>query len=163
MVRAAAQSGIDRPEITSGDVRDLIAYLYTLNYFNEPGDFGEGRRSFWEKGCGTCHSVRGEGKSVGPALRKGSPVYMSWAMWNHGTGMTREMADRGIQTPTFDRKSMADLLAYIRGRRVEGWPESGSGIPGNAKTGRNLFVARGCQRCHAIDGRVYAEKADPLA
>ena len=89
---------------------------------------------------------------------------MSWAMWNHGTGMTREMARRGMEPPTFDRVSMSDLLAYIRGRRVEGWPGPGGGIPGNARAGRNLFVAKGCQSCHAIHGaggRIGPALSDP--
>ncbi|RMG45358.1 MAG: hypothetical protein D6723_18520 [Acidobacteria bacterium] len=156
MLELMRRRGMPLPTFTPEQMRDLITYLYYLNYFNEPGDAHRGQELFSAKGCIHCHAVGGMGGSVGPRLdtfgRYGSPLYMAQAMWNHGPRMTAEMVRRGIRPPVFRGKEMADLLAFIRGRAVSGTPTPRLAIPGNPLVGRRLFAQKGCRRCHAING-----------
>src|SRR6266568_8871779 len=40
------QLGIARPQLTAKEAGDLIGFLYTLNYFDPPGDAAAGRKVF---------------------------------------------------------------------------------------------------------------------
>src|SRR5215470_17160073 len=77
------QLGIDRPKLTERETGDLVAFLYTLNYFDRPGDRERGRRLFAEKHCVTCHQKEGRGGSEGPPLDGlktfTSPLYVAAA------------------------------------------------------------------------------------
>jgi cytochrome c2 len=101
MTERMKQLGIDRPKLDDREARDLIAFLYTLSYFDAPGNPNEGRRLFNEKRCLFCHQVGGTGGVVGPnldALKQfGSPMYVTAAMWNHGPAMMEKMREKGIE------------------------------------------------------------------
>src|SRR6266508_911749 len=62
------QLGIARPQLTSQEAGDLVGFLYTLNYFDPPGNTAAGRQLFSEKKCIICHQVAGTGGVVGPNL-----------------------------------------------------------------------------------------------
>ena len=99
------QLGIARPQLDSKQAGDLVGFLYTLNYFDAPGNTDAGKRVFSEKHCITCHTVRGTGGVVGPNLdhlrQFGSPIFVASAMWNHGPQMAEKMKERGVDRPTF--------------------------------------------------------------
>jgi len=156
MIELMEQRHLPLPSLTPEQMRDLIAYLYYLNYFNEPGDAAQGQRLFSEKGCINCHSIGHMGGTVGPRLdtyqQYGSPLYVAQAMWNHGPRMTAKIVGRGIKQPAFQGKEMADLLAFIRGRAVAGIPNQKLTAPGDPIAGKRLFAEKGCLRCHAIRG-----------
>jgi cytochrome c2 len=86
---------IQRPSISPGEAGDLIAFLYTLNYFDPPGNAQAGKRLFSEKKCIVCHQVAGVGGVVGPNLdslkQDGSAIFVAAAMWNHGPTMAEAM------------------------------------------------------------------------
>lgn len=158
MAGIMAQQGMERPRLTGEEIRDLISYLYYLNYFNEPGDPALGMKVFSEEGCMNCHSVRGVGGREGPRLdtyrQFGLSTFMSQAMWNHGPQMWSEMIQQGIRTPSFEGTEMADLLAFIRGRSVAGLSGAASGprFPGDLAGGKRLFRVKGCATCHPVEG-----------
>src|SRR5499426_1766008 len=81
------QLGITRPELTSQEAGDLIGFLYTLNYFDPPGNAASGQKLFTDKKCAVCHQVGGSGGTVGPKLDNlkqfASPMFLASAMWNH--------------------------------------------------------------------------------
>ena len=105
MAERMRQFGIARPYLDPRETGDLIAFLYTLNYFDPPGNVQAGHRLFTEKKCVVCHQVGGTGGVVGPNLdglaRFGSPILVAAAMWNHGPAMAEAMRVRKIERPTF--------------------------------------------------------------
>jgi len=151
------QLGIARPQLEVQDAADLIGFLYTLNYFDTPGNAAAGRRLFADKRCIVCHQVDGVGGVVGPNLDFlrpfRSPIYVAAAMWNHGPQMMDAMAARGIQRPTFTGPELRDLIAFLA--PGTGGPAEGPiyVLPGRADNGRRLFAEKRCAECHG-PGRV---------
>jgi mono/diheme cytochrome c family protein len=150
------QLGISRPQLDSKEAGDLVGFLYTLNYFDLPGNADAGKRLFSEKRCIVCHTVRGTGGVVGPNLdhlrQFRSPIFVATAMWNHGPQMAEKMKERGIDRPTFTAKELRDLIAYLA--PATGGPEEGPlyVLPGRAESGRQLFAEKRCIECHAVGG-----------
>ena len=118
MKQMAKEKGIAWKSFRGSEMRDLIAFLYAVNLLDEPGNARRGERLFVEKGCATCHGVRGKGGTVGPDLTKwkryGSPILWAELMWSHALGMEEKMREFGLQWPTFRGNKMVDLIAYIQ-------------------------------------------------
>lgn len=148
--------GIARPQLDSKETGDLVGFLYTLNYFDAPGNANVGKRLFSEKQCIACHTVRGTGGVVGPNLdhlrQFRSPIFVASAMWNHGPPMAEKMKERGIARPTFTGTELRDLIAYLS--PATGGPEEGPlyVLPGRPESGRQLFAEKRCIECHAVGG-----------
>ena len=61
--------GLQRPRLEVRETEDLIGFLYTLNYFDAPGNARAGQRYFTEKRCVVCHQIGGSGGiAFGPDL-----------------------------------------------------------------------------------------------
>jgi mono/diheme cytochrome c family protein len=156
MAERMMQLGITRPQIDSKEAGDLVGFLYTLNYFDPPGNADAGKHLFSEKRCIICHTVRGAGGVVGPNLdhlqQFRSPIFVASAMWNHGPQMAERMKERGIERPNFTAKELRDLIAYLA--PATGGPEEGPlyVLPGRAEPGRQLFAEKRCVECHAVGG-----------
>ena len=150
------QLGITRPQLTSQEAGDLVGFLYTLNYFDPPGNVAAGRQLFSEKKCIICHQVGGTGGAVGPNLDSlkqfASPIYVASAMWNHGPAMAEVMKARGVERPTFTAQELRDLIAFLA-PATGGAPEGPLYVlPGRPDIGRELFVEKKCVQCHSIGG-----------
>ena len=149
------QEKIIWPVLLGEEMASLIAYLYFVNYFDEPGDPAVGQALFVSKGCIKCHSINGSGGKIGPGLDKfkqnASPIVITQAMWNHGPQMSAKMSQLAIQPPQFQGKEIIDLLAYIK-TQAKGRIAGGTAymLPGNPQEGRNIFVEKGCIKCHAV-------------
>ncbi|NIR43339.1 MAG: cytochrome c [Gemmatimonadetes bacterium] len=156
MGAAMREYGIERPELTAEEAGDLIAFLFTLDYFDPPGDVERGKRLFVEKKCVVCHQVGTYGGVVGPSLdhlsQYGSPILVAAAMWNHGPAMAEMMEERGIDRPTFSGTELNDLIAYLES--VGPAPLEGPlyVLPGAAEEGRVVFVEKNCIECHSVQG-----------
>ncbi len=94
------------------EMSDLIAYLSSIQVLDDPGDPKKGERLFTEKGCASCHRVRGG--ELAQWQRYASPVLWAEVMWRHGPEMQKQMAKLGQPWPRFTGTEMADLVAYIR-------------------------------------------------
>jgi mono/diheme cytochrome c family protein len=144
------------PKFEGNEMAELIAFLYYLNYFDEPGDAAAGKDIFSDKGCIKCHSIGGEGGKVGPSLDQlsqyASPVFIVQSMWNHCKEMVSRMRERGIEVPAFRNHEVVDLFAYIRTAGKSGKVERVYSSPGNPKNGERLFVSRNCIKCHSVNG-----------
>ncbi|NIM48575.1 MAG: c-type cytochrome [Gemmatimonadales bacterium] len=151
------ERGIERPEMSAQDVADLIAFLFTIDYFDAPGDVEGGQRLFNEKKCVVCHQVGSYGGVFGPNLdflgNYGSPILVAAAMWNHGPKMTEAMRARGLERPTFRGSELTDLIAYLESVSPEPLEGSLYVLPGRAADGRVIFVEKGCIQCHSVAGR----------
>jgi len=150
------QLGITRPELSPQEAADLVGFLYTLNYFDPPGNAQVGRRLFSEKKCIVCHQVGGTGGVVGPNLDSlkqfASPIFVASAMWNHGPAMAEKMKEKGIERPTFTAQELRDLIAFLA--PATGGPPEGPlyVLPGRPELGRELFVEKKCIQCHSVGG-----------
>ena len=144
-----------RPSFTADELKDLITFVYFLNYFDEPGDPRYGRVLFTEKHCIQCHRAGGEGGTAGPSLeelpRGISPLRLAEGLWNHGSAMLESMRRRGLDLPQFHNTEIIDIFAYIRSQgqgRVTREFES----PGDPGRGERAFKAKGCTHCHDVFG-----------
>jgi cytochrome c2 len=150
------QLGIARPRLDEREAADLVGFLFTLNYFDAPGNSQAGRKLFTDKRCVLCHTYRGVGGVVGPNLdhlsQFRSPIYIASAMWNHGPQMAETMREKGIQRPVFTGAELRDLIAYLA--PGTGGPQEGPvyALPGRPELGRQLFSEKRCVECHAVGG-----------
>jgi len=151
------QLGIQRPTLDARETGDLVAFLFTLDYFDPRGNVEAGRRLFGEKRCVVCHQVGGSGGVVGPSLdslrQYASPIYLAAQMWNHGPQMAEVMRARKIPRPTFKDSELRDLIAYVGAAS----PVIAQGplyvLPGRAGRGRTLFAQKRCIECHRAAGQ----------
>jgi mono/diheme cytochrome c family protein len=166
MEKRMQELGIERPQLSEREAGDLVAFLFTLDYFDPPGDSEAGEHLFDEKKCVVCHQVGVHGGVAGPSLdhlgQYGSPILVAAAMWNHGPGMQAMMEDKGIERPTFSGSELTDLIAYLESIS----PPSLAGplyvLPGDANEGRVTFTEKGCAQCHSVRG-VGGREAPDLA
>lgn len=156
MGRKMKEERIIRPSFRGDEFGDLIAFLYFLNYFDEPGDPKVGKVLFAQKHCIECHRLGREGGTTGPPLdrlpRGTSPLRIAQDLWNHGPVMASAIRRVGLDVPKFEGNEIVDLFAYLRshGDRQEAREFRSAGDPDR---GRKLFAAKGCARCHALYGR----------
>ncbi len=151
------ERGIERPQMTAQDVADLIAFLFTIDYFDPPGDVESGRRLFSDRKCVVCHQVGPYGGVIGPNLdflgNYGSPILVAAAMWNHGPRMMEAMRAKGLERPTFSGSELTDLVTYLESVSPEPLQGSLFVLPGRAADGRVIFVEKGCIQCHRVGGQ----------
>jgi cytochrome c2 len=159
--------GIARPQLDARDTGDLIAFLYTINYFDPPANVESGRRLFAEKKCVVCHQVGGTGGVVGPNLdflkQFGSPILIAAEMWNHGPSMADAMRAKRIARPTFKDAELRDLIAYLKAGSQTQTEGPLYVLPGRADEGQRLFRDKGCVLCHRVGaegGRVGPDLAE---
>ena len=163
MATRMRERGLVRPPLDAREAGDVVAYLYTLNYFDRPGRPATGKRVFAEKHCVTCHSIGGEGGTVGPRLDQmkmfASPIVLAASMWNHGPKMIEAMEARKVPRPTFKGPELLDLIAYINAAS----PKLPRGqfvvLPGRAIDGRRVFLEKRCVLCH--QARTPADEGPP--
>jgi mono/diheme cytochrome c family protein len=150
-------TGVERPRLTPLEASNVIAFIYTAQYFDEAGDAGRGQALFTAKACVTCHRVGGQGGVTGPALdpwkRANSPVLMAAAMWNHAPRMAEEFKEANTKRPTLSGKELLDIIAYV-GSAAEATPgDTQQVVPGTPERGRTLFAEKKCASCHAVGGK----------
>lgn len=113
---AQTQCGI--PKFTSQEMADLLAYLYFLHFFDEPGDRTNGKKVFSDIGCSQCHgSDRKSGKLMYIDLSKyetTAEMEIVASMWNHSKEIQKAVGEQNMPWPRFKEGEMADLLEFIR-------------------------------------------------
>jgi len=148
---------IRKPTLSAEEVTSLIAFLFTLQYYDEPGDPKAGEQLFTAKACVQCHEVGGKGGRRGPSLdflkTANSPVMIAAALWNHGPEMAEALEARRIPRPTFDGKELGDLIAYIVTAAKDGGGGAAWVVPGTPEQGEKLFRAKQCVACHSVAGK----------
>lgn len=147
---------LQRPKFEANELADLIAFLYFLNYFDEPGDARTGKSLFAEKHCIECHAIGKEGGRTGPRLdafpRGTPPLQIAQDLWNHGPAMTATMKARNLELPTFRGNEIVDLFAYLRGQGQRRAARAFTSA-GDPEKGKQAFIDKGCARCHSLLGR----------
>lgn len=157
MIEKMRERRIVRPTLNTQEMSNLAAFLYFLDYFDAPGNADKGQAVFIEKGCVKCHTVGGMGGHIGPALDKykkyASPLFMTRAMWSHGSAMAGKMAAQNIPRPHFEGRDLADIFAFIQRASSDSGGEKIYMEPGSPARGEKVFAEKGCIRCHAVRGK----------
>jgi mono/diheme cytochrome c family protein len=151
------EAGIDRERLSALEASNLLAFLFTVQYFDGSGDARRGETLFAAKRCVSCHAVGGRGGLVGPELdalkRANSPVLVAAAMWNHAPQMNEAFAQTGIARPMLEGKELLDLIAYVVAAGGSDRGQTQQVIPGTPARGRGLFTEKKCAACHAVGGK----------
>ena len=145
------------PQLSAVEAGDLIAFLFTQNYFDGSGNVDSGKKLFSTKGCIRCHQIGGVGGVLGPSLdavgQSGAPINLAAAMWNHGPEMAEAMRAQGIERPHLSASELRDLVAYLRAAAPERAGAPVSILPGRVNEGRVLFETKQCIKCHNVQGK----------
>jgi cytochrome c2 len=117
MLEAMEAVDLPAPKLGGGEMADLVAYLYYIEYFAEPGDSELGEQVLHQKGCLGCHALRGSGGTEASDLAWvgdiGSPAAVAASLWNHSVKIATVPQAWQKEWPTFDAEEMADLTAFL--------------------------------------------------
>ncbi|MBI3982599.1 MAG: c-type cytochrome [Gemmatimonadetes bacterium] len=113
------------------------------------GDPIAGRRMFVERGCVDCHSIWGNGGTLGPDFALvgagRSLQQLAGLFWNHTPRMIETVRRRGVAWPTFTADELADFISYVY--YVKLFDE-----PGSPELGERWFREMRCRECHSLGG-----------
>lgn len=111
----------DRPYLTSGEMRDLAAFLYAPDALEDPaspGDAARGRRLLTDRGCLTCHSIEPPRGPHAGSLTKLKGLASPWAviaiMWNHAFLMETESRHQKTDLPRLTSDEMRDIAEILQ-------------------------------------------------
>ncbi len=108
---------LSAPSIGGGEMADLVAYLYYIRYFAEPGDGEMGEQVLHRKSCLSCHSLRGSGGTQASDLAWvsdiASPAAVAASLWNHAVNIATMPEAWQKEWPSFEAEEMADLTAFL--------------------------------------------------
>ena len=113
MWKVMEERGMERPTLSPQEMADLVAYLFSTHYFDEPGDPVRGKNVFIKKQCNLCHATGTKMPNLSVLKGQISPISMAQAMWNHGAEMLEKMRKAGVPWRKVDGKEMADLMEYL--------------------------------------------------
>jgi cytochrome c2 len=117
MWAAMKAKGIERPTFNGPEMADVIAFLYSVRYYELGGSPVIGQDLFSERKCSRCHGTDARGGEIGPNLRKGdrllTPVSLSLALWSHGPRMYDKAQEMGLGWPTLNEGDLNHLLAFL--------------------------------------------------
>lgn len=114
-----------------------------------PGDPTAGARIFLERGCVQCHSIWGNGGTLGPdfaVVGAGrSMQQLAGEFWNHTPRMIVTQRRQGVRWPSFTETELADVISYIYYVKL-------FDPPGDALRGAQWFREKRCVECHSVGG-----------
>jgi cytochrome c2 len=156
MAEGMRGQGMEYPGLDAEEAADLIGFLFTLDYFDAPGDVTAGKKLYTEKKCFVCHRIGDYGGDAGPELdhlgRYGSPILVAASMWNHSAMMSQAMDLSGVERPTFEDAQILDLIAYLESASATPIEGQLYVLPGRAQSGRVVFAEKRCDECHSVQG-----------
>jgi cytochrome c2 len=108
--------------LDSGEMREIVSYLWAGQFFEDLGRASAGARVFKAKRCAGCHADAASGAPKLTELQRSfSAATMVSTLWHHGPSMLDQMKTKGIAWPRFNGPEMANLIAYLnaqnRGRK----------------------------------------------
>jgi len=110
----APQMAQPHPDLTLVEMRQILGYVWTRQFFETKGDAERGRKTFASKKCADCHTNPSSGA---PALSKPAEPYstidMVALLWKHGPGMLRKMQEKHVSWPLLSQSDMVNLIAYL--------------------------------------------------
>lgn len=125
MARAMRARGIDRPILSSREMADLVAFLYSLRSAEPGGSPKLGEVLYENRGCSRCHGSGAEGTKLGPGLRgrgkRFTSISFATALWRHGPEMYKRARELGLEWPELVEGDVGDLITFLNtasGRRA---------------------------------------------
>ena len=112
MWKEMEKKGMARPTLSPQEMADVVAYLFSTRYFDEPGDSDRGKTVFAKKQCHLCHA-KGKTPNLTVLIGQISPIFMAQTMWNHGPEMMEKMRKAKVSWQKIDAKEMVDLMEYL--------------------------------------------------
>lgn len=159
MSEAMQQSHMPYPTMSSEDMAQLFAYLYVTGVTDQSGDAERGRAVFSSKGCVQCHSGSGQSPAGNVLGSADTPLLLTQSLWNHATGMTSRLQQRGMTWPALKAGELRDLLAYIQ---LTGGRQAAPAVRvGDPARGWAIFQAKACLDCHTLGNRKLAASDGP--
>jgi len=113
MWKGMEEKGIERPALSPQEMANLVAYLFSTRYFDDPGNPEEGKKVFVKKQCNLCHAKGTPGPNLTVLKGQISPILMAQTMWNHGPEMLEKMRKAKVPWRRMDGREMADLMEYL--------------------------------------------------
>jgi cytochrome c oxidase cbb3-type subunit 3 len=110
-----------------------------------PADIAAGAKTF-RSHCAPCHGYDGTG-GVGPNLAAGR-FYHGSTDEDLFNNISNGIAGTEMPGLFYSADRVWQIVAYVRSLSSAGQ----SAPPGDAKRGAELFQAKGCARCHRVDG-----------
>lgn len=125
MWKLGRTAGLRLPRLERDEMRQIVAYLWYVQLFEESGSPKRGQRVFAKKHCGTCHDDPSTGA---PDLRRIlaarsdplRPFSVVSVLWRHGPAMLQAMKSKNLSWPRFSRQEMVDLIAYLNSAEFRG-------------------------------------------
>ena len=116
------KTGQAPPQLDEGEMSQIVAYLWYIRLFAEPGNAEQGRRVFERKQCAACHEDPASGapnlpSALGSRTDPLRPFSMVSILWRHGPAMLASMKAKNIAWPRFMRAEMADLTEHLNSSR----------------------------------------------
>jgi cytochrome c2 len=113
MWKGMKERGMAPPELSDQEMADVVAYLISIRYFDEPGSPERGKTVFTRKQCNLCHAKDSKKQSLVRLKGQISPILMAQALWNHGPEMLEEMKKAKVSWQKIDAREMVDLMEYL--------------------------------------------------
>ncbi len=111
---------IEPAPFTYDEMRRLVGYLVSLQFYEERGDLEQGKRLFEKKRCASCHDNPQTGAPPRAEMAgKMNSFGLASALWKHGPAMLDRMRQSNIPWPRFSGTDVADLTAYLRGAQLK--------------------------------------------
>jgi len=104
------------PRMTVEEMREIISYAWSQQFFSPSGDERRGRRVFQSK-CSSCHEGSGTAPRIGPRSTPYSSLTMVSIVWRHDWRMIEAATQKGQSWPTLTPSQMADVAAYLSSLR----------------------------------------------
>jgi cytochrome c2 len=118
MVSAIRERDIPVFQLRAEEMSNIVAYLYSVQYFAGGGDAEKGRALLMQKGCLECHSLEGQGGNVARDFAKvkglDSPARVIAALWKYSFTMEPLVETRKIAWPQFTSEEMSDLVTFLQ-------------------------------------------------
>ena len=106
------------PELRSEEMKRLVGYLWSIQYFEAKGDTKRGKAVFTKKLCASCHDDRASGA---PDLASKAGNFNGFSMvsslWSHGGAMLSQMKTKKVGWQRFTSAEMGDLIAFLNAPR----------------------------------------------
>jgi mono/diheme cytochrome c family protein len=110
----AGEMGKSPVTLSYQEMRRLVGYLWSVQFFEDRGNPARGKQVFAKKNCVVCHN---DPSSGAPSLTGRNvpmvPFAMVDALWKHGPTMRSKMEQKKLAWPRFAGTEMADLTAYF--------------------------------------------------
>jgi len=109
------QEKLQWPYFAETEMNDMIVFLYSLTYLDQPGDAEKGEKIFAQKKCVGCHFKTGEGKQkLLEAVKATNTTQFAAELWNHTSAMEAAMVTQGVPWPELTGAQLRDVLAYLK-------------------------------------------------